>query len=81
MGFELLRIWQASPKTVLFITHSINEAVLLADRVLVMTGRPGSVLCDLPVPIERPRSIETTSSKVMHDFSGQLRSLLLKRAA
>jgi NitT/TauT family transport system ATP-binding protein len=81
MGFELLRIWQASPKTVLFITHSINEAVLLADRVLVMTGRPGSVLCDLQVPIERPRSIETTSSKVMHDFSGQLRSLLLKRAA
>lgn len=81
MGFELLRIWQEHPKTVLFITHSISEAVLLADRVLVMSERPGSIIRDLDVPLPRPRSIETTTSKVMHDFSGQLRSLLLKRAS
>ena len=81
MGFELLRIWQEHPKTVLFITHSISEAVLLADRVLVMSERPGGIIRDLEVPLPRPRSIETTSSKVMHDFSGQLRTLLLKRAS
>jgi len=69
MGFELLRIWQEHPKTVLFITHSISEAVLLADRVLVMSERPGGIIRDLEVPLPRPRSIETTSSKVMHDFS------------
>lgn len=81
MGFELLRIWQERPKTVLFITHSISEAVLLADRVIVMTDRPGSILEDLKVPLDRPRTIETTTSKVMHEFAGYLRSLLLKRAA
>ncbi|MEM6711031.1 MAG: ABC transporter ATP-binding protein [Pseudomonadota bacterium] len=81
MGFELLRIWQERPKTVLFITHSISEAVLLADRVLVMSDRPGTIIEDLTVPLERPRTIETTTTKVMHEFAGYLRSLLLKRAA
>jgi NitT/TauT family transport system ATP-binding protein len=81
MGFELLRIWQERPKTVLFITHSIAEAVLLADRVIVMTDRPGGIREDLKVPLERPRTLETTKSKVMHEFAGYLRSLLLKRAA
>jgi len=81
MGFELLRIWEARPKTVLFITHSINEAVLLADRVLVMSARPGTIVEDSVVPLPRPRGIETTKNKVMHDFAGHLRSLLLKRAA
>ena len=81
MGFELLRIWQERPKTVLFITHSISEAVLLADRVIVMSERPGRVIEDMAVPLPRPRTVETTSSKVMHDFSGHLRNLLLKRAA
>ncbi len=81
MGFELLRIWQARPKTVLFITHSINEAVLLADRVIVMSERPGHVVRDLPVPLPRPRNIVTTQSKDMHEFAGHLRAHLLKRAA
>lgn len=81
MGFELLRIWQERPKTVLFITHSIAEAVLLADRVIVMTDRPGAIREDLKVPLDRPRTVETTTSKVMHEFAGYLRSLLLKRAA
>ncbi len=81
MGFELLRIWQERPKTVLFITHSISEAVLLADRVIVMSDRPGTIIEDSTVPLDRPRTVETTQSKVMHEFAGHLRSLLLKRAA
>ena len=82
MGFELLRIWQERPKTVLFITHSISEAVLLADRVLVMSERPGRIIatCEVPLP-PAARASKQPRSKVMHDFSGQLRSLLLKRAA
>lgn len=81
MGFELLRLWEARPKTVLFITHSISEAVLLADRVLVMSARPGMIIDDSSVPLPRPRGIETTKDKVMHEFAGHLRSLLLHRAA
>ncbi|MCJ7993887.1 ABC transporter ATP-binding protein [Rhizobium cremeum] len=81
MGFELLRIWESQPKTVLFITHSISEAVLLADRVLVMSGRPGTVAEDLAIDIPRPRGVETTGSKAMQDYSGYLRNLLLKREA
>lgn len=79
MGFELLRIWEAQPKTVLFITHSISEAVLLADRVLVMSGRPGRVIEDIRIEIARPRGMETSSSAEMQDYAGRLRKLLLKR--
>ena len=52
---ELLRIWQADRKTVLFVTHSLDEAIRLADRVLVMTARPGRIKTEVPVPFPRPR--------------------------
>ncbi|WP_157015597.1 ABC transporter ATP-binding protein [Mesorhizobium xinjiangense] len=81
MGFELLHIWEARPKTVMFITHSISEAVLLADRVLVMSERPGRIIENLTIDLPRPRGFETTNNKVMHDYVSHLRSLLLKRAA
>ncbi|WP_283134450.1 ABC transporter ATP-binding protein [Rhizohabitans arisaemae] len=54
---ELLRIWPDSDKTVVFITHSVDEALTLADRVLVMSARPGRILADVPIPFGRPRDI------------------------
>jgi ABC-type nitrate/sulfonate/bicarbonate transport system ATPase subunit len=52
---ELLKIWQADRKTVIFVTHSIDEAVFLSDRVIVMGTRPGRVLRDVPIDLPRPR--------------------------
>src|SRR5258705_12828160 len=54
---ELLRIWEEHKKTVVFITHSVDEAVALGDRILVMTAQPGKVKTFVPVPLARPRNI------------------------
>jgi NitT/TauT family transport system ATP-binding protein len=62
MQQELLRIAAAANKTVLFITHQIDEAVLLADRVLVMSARPGRVLETIPIGLPRPRSLAVKRS-------------------
>ena len=54
---ELLRVWQDTGKTVLFVTHSVEEALALADRVVVMSSAPGAVKADIAVPFPRPRSV------------------------
>src|SRR5262245_7940618 len=80
MSFELLRIWSERPKTVLFITHSIPEALLLSDRVIVMTPRPGRVREILNVPLPRPRSMQTLSESAFHDLANHIRSQLFSRS-
>jgi len=57
MQLELLRIWQARRKTVVFVTHQIDEAVFLADRVVVMSARPGRIRDDIAIPFARPRDL------------------------
>jgi NitT/TauT family transport system ATP-binding protein len=81
MSFELLRIWSERPKTVLFITHSIPEAVLLADRIVVMTSRPGAVREILDVPLARPRSLATLSDPAFTGLANHIRTRLFTRHA
>lgn len=76
MGHELLRIWQAHRKTVLMVTHSISEALLLADRVLVLTSRPGRVCLDLPVDLPRPRDDSIRYSPRFGELAGQIRDAI-----
>lgn len=56
ISMDLLRLWAQRQQTVLMVTHDVNEAVLLSDRVLVMSKRPGRIIADIPVLLERPRN-------------------------
>ncbi len=81
MGLELLRIWAERPKTVLFITHSIPEALLLADRIIVMTARPGRVREIIDVPWGRPRSLATLAEPAFNITANHIREQLFVRPA
>ncbi len=76
MGTELLQIWQQRRKTVVMVTHSISEALLLADRVLVLSPRPGRLCLDLPVNLPRPRSEETRYLAEFSELSRQVRGAI-----
>ena len=78
MGFELLRIWAERPKTVLFVTHSIPEAVLLADRIVILSARPGRVQDVLAVELPRPRSMASLEEPRFNAIANQARSQLIR---
>jgi len=73
MGAELLRIWQSTHTSVIMVTHSIPEALLLADRVLVLSPRPGRIVLDMPVGFPRPRDEEIRYSIEFIELERELR--------
>jgi NitT/TauT family transport system ATP-binding protein len=79
MSFELLRIWRERPKTVVFVTHSIPEALLLSDRIVVMSARPAAVREIIDVPLARPRTFETLSNPVLHRLANDIREKVFSR--
>ena len=72
----LLRVWGNSKKTVLFVTHDIDEAILLGDRVYVMGARPGRIKQILDVPIERPRTLDMVMERSFIDIKRKIFGLL-----
>lgn len=76
MQAELLRIWQETGKTVVFITHQINEAIFLSDRVVVMSARPGRMLADIAIELPRPRDLHVKHSQEFVKYEGQIWGLL-----
>jgi NitT/TauT family transport system ATP-binding protein len=73
MSFELQRIREATGNTVVFVTHGIQESVLLSDRVLVMSGRPGRVKAMIPIDLPRPRTVATLADRRFVELTAEVR--------
>ena len=76
MQAELLRIWNAARKTVLFVTHQIDEAVFLSDRVVVMARRPGRIIADITIELPRPRALEMKRTPRFAEYEEQIWRLI-----
>jgi len=76
MGVELLKLWRSRKKTVLMVTHSISESLLLADRVLVLSDRPARIVLDTLVDLPRPRNVNTRYSPEFQSLARQLRQAI-----
>ena len=72
MNQELQRIWSSKPTTTVLVTHSLEEAVFLSDRILMMSPNPGTVISEYPVPLPRPRTLQTSREE---DFLGLVESV------
>ena len=73
---ELLRLWKDDQKLVVYVTHDIEEAVLLCDRVLVMTGRPGSIREEIPIPLGRPRDMSVKEQPEVKEIKWHIWKML-----
>jgi NitT/TauT family transport system ATP-binding protein len=76
MQAELLRIWSTSRKTVLFITHQIDEAIFLSDRVIVMSARPGRIIADIAIELPRPRELRVKRTPEFVAYEEQIWNLI-----
>jgi NitT/TauT family transport system ATP-binding protein len=76
LGFELMRIWDTDKKTVVFVTHNITEAILLADRVVAMSPRPGRIAKIVDIDLPRPRTIDMEFSAQFKAYSDQIRTVI-----
>ena len=77
MTAELMRIWQARTKTVVMVTHSIPEAILLADRVLALSSRPGQLRLDLAIRLPRPRELSMTHTHEFGELAARVREAIV----
>jgi len=80
MGELLLRVWEQAAKTVLFVTHDIEEGLFLGDRVFVMTARPGRIREEIPVPIPRPRTLDALTSETFVRLKRHVTTLIREEA-
>jgi NitT/TauT family transport system ATP-binding protein len=75
LNLELQRLWMSTKKTVLFITHSIGEAVLLSDRVVVMGANPGRILETIAIDLPRPRSLDSRETPEFGRYAKRIRGM------
>jgi NitT/TauT family transport system ATP-binding protein len=80
MQAELLDIWSQTKKTVLFITHQINEAIYLSDRVIVMSARPGRIIADIRIDIPRPRTLHVKRTEQFLRYEDDVWALIESQA-
>ena len=79
MNLDVLKIWHESKKTIILITHSVNEAILLGDRVVVMSPRPGRIVDILDIDLPRPRTIEMSNTPEFGAYAARIRDHLFSR--
>lgn len=78
---ELLNIWSARRKLIVYVTHDIEEAVLMGDRVLVMTGRPGRIRAEISIPLERPRDLSGRGKPEVAEIKWHIWEMLREEVA
>ncbi|GAB5491959.1 MAG: ABC transporter ATP-binding protein [Phototrophicaceae bacterium] len=76
ISFDLLRVWAEYKQTMVMVTHDINEAVLLSDRIIVLSQRPGRVIADITVPLERPRNLEMIYTQPFIETAREVRQAI-----
>jgi NitT/TauT family transport system ATP-binding protein len=76
MQEEVTKIWERTRKTIVFVTHDIEEAVFLGDRVVVLSARPGRIREDIPIDLPRPRTLEIKKSMQCHEYRNRIWDLI-----